>query len=440
MSKQTHIQHKSETSGVFYAYLVCIFISPLPFALNRLWAWSSFASVSFLLLFFVLKHQKNAWQTINPSSRLQIKLLSLLAIWVLLQAFLLSQTAPFDILLSAIKTVFFISFFILGSLLITHREQAVTLMFTIVITAMLQASYGAFMTLSGIEIGFFVDKTSYLGKATGTFVNRNHFAGYLELALAVSIGLMMTTETHFVGNAQKKFRQTVELLLSKKALTRLGIIIMVIALVLSRSRMGNSAFFIGLLSCGGLTLLLMHKKSTSLIILLVTLVLFDVAILSTFFGVKKVAERIQQTQIEHESRDEVALDSLEMFLDKPLTGHGLGSFKYVYPNYRDSKVKSEHIYDHAHNDYMQFLLELGIVPFLMLIWVVLISLKNALLCIKQTRSSLKHGMAFSCLMGITVIAIHSTVDFNLQIPANTLLFMIVLTLGNASYHHKFAKK
>ncbi len=423
-------------SKLFYAYLLILFFSPLPFGLNRLWAWSLFASLSFLLLFFTLKQQPKAWTELNNSSKLQLKLFLLVVLWVLLQPFFIQKPLSFDILLSAIKSLFLIGFFATSGFLIKTRDCVKKLMFTIVITAMLQASYGAFMSLSGIEIGFFIEKTSYIGKATGTFINRNHFAGYLEMALAISIGLMMTSETRFFGNAQKKFRQSIELLLSKKAIIRLAIIIMVIALVLSRSRMGNSAFFISLLGCGSLTLLLMPKKSNSLIILLITLVLFDVAILSTFFGIKKVTERIQNTNAIHESRDEVAQDSWRMFLDKPLSGHGLGSYQYNYPSYRSIAVSSQQIYDHAHNDYLEFLVELGIFPFIILLIIVLISLKNALLCIKKTHSSLKNGMAFSCFMGISVIAIHSTVDFNLQIPANALLFMVILTLGNLSYHKK----
>jgi hypothetical protein len=39
------------------------------------------------------------------------------------------------------------------------------------------------------------------------------------------------------------------------------------------------------------------------------------------------------------------------------------------------------------------------------------------------------GMSFACIMGVTSILIHSWVDFNLQIPANAALFMVLLALG-----------
>lgn len=431
-------------SKSFHAYLAIIVLSPLPLGSNRLWAWSLLAAFTFFVLFRhihkAIKYDRRAFAKINSSAKLQINLLLLTAFWVFLQPFFIPNLAPNDLLLNAIKSLFFIGFFILGAYSITNLKQAKTLMLVIVVSAIFQATYGAFMTLSGLEFNFFAQKTDYLGRATGTFINRNHFAGYLELSLAISIGLMISTETDLSGNIRQKTRKIIELMLSSKALVRLGIIIMVIALVLSRSRMGNTAFFASLFIAGVLALILMRKKSKSLSILLISLIIFDIAILSTFFGLEKVTERIQGSSLQYETRDEVAQDALNMFLDRPLTGHGLGSFKHTYPAYRSESVYNVQIYDYVHNDYLQFLLELGIIPFLLLLLVCLISLKNALLGMRKKGSSLRKGMAFASLMGISAIAIHSTVDFNLQIPANALLFMVILNLGNLSYHRLSSTK
>jgi hypothetical protein len=50
------------------------------------------------------------------------------------------------------------------------------------------------------------------------------------------------------------------------------------------------------------------------------------------------------------------------------------------------------------------------------------------------RDPLMRGMSFACIMGVTAILIHSWVDFNLQIPANAVLFMVLLALGWISLH------
>src|SRR5690606_14717807 len=61
--------------------------------------------------------------------------------------------------------------FVLTLLLLDSPRRMRVLMFALVLSGLFQALYGSFMTLSGLEYGFFVPKTAYVGMATGTFVN-----------------------------------------------------------------------------------------------------------------------------------------------------------------------------------------------------------------------------------------------------------------------------
>src|SRR5690606_19224321 len=106
------------------------------------------------------------------------------------------------------------------------------------VSGTLQAFYGTFMTLSGTEWLLSGPKEHYRGVVTGTFVNRNHLAGYLELTISCAIGLMLALR----DGKPFTWRSLVELLLSAKLRLRLALVIMVIALVMSQSRMGNTAF------------------------------------------------------------------------------------------------------------------------------------------------------------------------------------------------------
>ena len=99
----------------------------------------------------------------------------------------------------------------------------------------------------------------------------------------------------------------------------------------------------------------------------------------------------------------------------------------VFPRYRAETIVN--FYDHAHNDYAQFASESGLLGLALLGAFVSMSLGAALLAQWRRRDPLMRGMAFACVMGTTAILIHSWVDFNLQIPANALLFMVVLALG-----------
>jgi O-antigen ligase len=178
-----------------------------------------------------------------------------------------------------------------------------------------------------------------------------------------------------------------------------------------------------------LALLLMKNKSKSTTILLSSLLIIDITIVGAFFGVEKVAERLQGTSIEKESRDEVSRDTFNMWLENPILGTGAGSYRYVYPHYKSDDVTSVQLYDHAHNDYLQFLAEFGVLAFLFLAASVLQSFYWAVQAMRSRRRPINQGLGFASAMGIIAIMIHSAVDFNLQIPANAFIFIFILAIG-----------
>jgi O-antigen ligase len=208
---------------------------------------------------------------------------------------------------------------------------------------------------------------------------------------------------------------------------------MVVALVLTRSRMGNSSFFISLLVTGVIGLLLAKRATKSMVILLVSLVAIDVFIVGTYFGTKRVVDRITQTTAETEDRDEVAGYAVRMWKDYPVFGAGLGAFPVVFPRYSGDGTQQS--YTHAHNDYLEFGAETGAVGLSLLALMVLMSFAAALRAQYLRRDPLMRGLSFAALMGILALMIHSAVDFNLQIPANALSFMLLLAFAWISLYH-----
>jgi O-antigen ligase len=99
----------------------------------------------------------------------------------------------------------------------------------------------------------------------------------------------------------------------------------------------------------------------------------------------------------------------------------------TFPAYRPEQVAN--FYDYTHNDYVQFAAESGVVGLGLLGLVVALSLGAALRAQWLRRDPLMRGMSFASIMGVTAILIHSWVDFNLQIPANAVYFMVLLALG-----------
>jgi len=138
---------------------------------------------------------------------------------------------------------------------------------------------------------------------------------------------------------------------------------------------------------------------------------------------------LQNTSSQTESRDEVTRDTLTIFKDYPLVGIGAGTFTHVFPALKSEDVTSFSLYNNAHNDYAQFAAEFGAPAYVALASVVIWSLWNALVAMRKRNSRFYQGIGFSVTMAIVAIGFHSTVDFNLQIPANASLFVVILALA-----------
>jgi O-antigen ligase len=151
-------------------------------------------------------------------------------------------------------------------------------------------------------------------------------------------------------------------------------------------------------------------------------------IVGNFFGIEEVAQRLQETSIDSEIRDEVARDTLVMVRDYPLTGTGAGSFYSTYPMY-DSGSFGFGFVKHVHNDYLEFASNLGLPAFGLLGFCVLASLWHSIRAQLRRRDRLMQGMGFAASMAIVALLIHSIVDFNLHIPANAATFMVILALS-----------
>lgn len=435
---------------LFGAYLALLFWVPLPFASVMQWSASIIEFWVFgLSLLWILEYMKSRVEFTPVFFRAK-PVLMLFALWlvfVMMQflplppslVFMLSpESAKINALAgnkewltlsvdtyatttSWMKSASYVLFFALSLLLVNSRARLENLAYVLIFSGLFQAVYGALMTMSGYEY--------IIGNATGTFINRNHLAGYLEMCLSVSMGLMISRlGGKGASNWRQKTRNVLRLFFSQKMKLRLSLLLMVIALVLTRSRMGNSAFFSSMMAAGIIGLIFSRHATRSMVILLASLVVIDIFIVGSWFGVDQVVERIENSSVINDA-DRVDLFSkgLQQWRDYPLTGSGLGSYDIVFPRYKDEELSGRP--EHAHNDYVEFGSESGIVGIILLGLCVLFSFIAALFAQYRRRDPLMRGMAFASTMAIIALLIHSTVDFNLQIPANAMTFMVILALG-----------
>jgi putative inorganic carbon (HCO3(-)) transporter len=333
-----------------------------------------------------------------------------------------------------LKSLAYVLLFILALLLVDSRQRLKILAFVLVLSGLGQAVYGS---LSLAAAGG--------GVAHGTFVNRNHYAAYLVLCLSVGIGLLVASMGRLAGTVswRQRLRHIGTLILSGKAPLRIFLAIMVIALVLTHSRMGNASFFAGLLVTGTLALILFREMPRPVMLLIASLIVIDVVIIGSWVGIERVKERIAGTTLAEESRDEFDLYSVRMWRDYPLFGAGAGSYAGVFPRYREGEA-AQGLLEHSHNDYLEFLTEYGIPGVLLPGGVVLLALWNAVLTLWRRRSQFARGIGFGALMAIAAMLVHATVEFNLQIPAYAATFLVILAMawharylpsGNDTYFH-----
>ncbi len=315
--------------------------------------------------------------------------------------------------------------FLLVLLLVRSRRRLRLLAGTLVIAAVAQAILASLLALTGAS-RLFIDAAA---RAHGTFINPNRLAGYLEMAIALGIGLLVAdlSEPGQASNWRKRLRACVRTLLGRKARLRIYLAILVIALVMTASRMGNTAFFISLVVAGAIGALSLRRSPWPVLILLVSLVMVDVLILGTWSGLDRVRERLEQIVLTEDAQYQLGVRATAYLSDYRWFGSRGGSFYAVYPAYRNAESIPLHS-AHADNDLLEFQLEYGVVGVVPLTIVVLLSVAAALYVLFSRDDALCRGMAFASLMGIAAILIHSAVDANLHIPANAALFMILLAL------------
>jgi len=122
-------------------------------------------------------------------------------------------------------------------------------------------------------------------------------------------------------------------------------------------------------------------------------------------------------------------NTLQMIKDRPILGTGLGTFIYAYPKYRPPRFR---IFMNAvHNDYLQYGQEMGIFGLGSFALLLVLFFKKNLSLLKNLKDKYLQSLTLGFLVSIIAIAIHSLGDFNLQIPANALLFWIILALSSS---------
>jgi O-antigen ligase len=119
---------------------------------------------------------------------------------------------------------------------------------------------------------------------------------------------------------------------------------------------------------------------------------------------------------------------LPIVRDFPIAGSGGGSFYNIFLSYRTPSYGYTFV-DHTHNDFVEIATDYGLLGLCILGGLVAMTLATTLKVMSKRKSRLPWGIAFGVTMSIVTLLIHSTVDFNLQIPANAMTIVVILAMG-----------
>ena len=427
----------------FWLLALTLFALPWPWGANRDWIWPWFAAWLGLLAAFVFGGAALGRWPLSPAFARSRIVVAIALAWLALTAVAahwpgegwpLDRTAARK---AELLTAMYVAILLLVLATVDTSGRLRRLLAVVFAVGAVQAIYATFMTLSGLEIGFFARKTINLGVATGTYVNRNHLAGMLALAGGCGAGLLVAQLGGEGGESWRaRARAFVALLLGPKAILRALLAALVVGLVLTQSRMGNVAFFAGLGAAGVAAMVAMRPLPRTLAWFLVSVVVIDLVVLGSWVGVERVATRLRETTVATPTtagassdveRVDVARATLALWREHPWLGVGPGGFRTAFPTVKPDSVRL--FYDHAHNDWAQLLAERGVVGAATWAALPLAGLVLAIRAMRRRRDPAIRGAAFGAVAAITALAVHGLADFNLQIPANAALFHAAIAIG-----------
>jgi O-antigen ligase len=134
-------------------------------------------------------------------------------------------------------------------------------------------------------------------------------------------------------------------------------------------------------------------------------------------------------QYAHPGQDRLSIwrDTLHLIRRHPVLGSGFGSFATVYPSVQTAFLNN--VVDHAHCDYLELATELGLPGGILVFGGVLCVLERTFHRCKKSSEDYDKAISFACFGSIFAILLHSLADFNLYIPANALIFVMILALA-----------
>lgn len=335
-----------------------------------------------------------------------------------------SQTlsiAPGSSIHSLVQFLTFGIFFFLVLQVSANRERARFIAAALFWVIVAHALYGLVALTQLGDTVLFLEKLAYLGSATGTFINRNSYATFMAFGLVLGTAL--------TAQAVEKAADSRQVPIASIMFLLVGLAFLIVTLYSTQSRMGLAA---GLAGSVAVTIGFIFKIGRRLPGLSVLMILLGVALaiaVTVLFG-SGTLDRLGSVEQSFDVRSALYRQVIDMIAARPLLGFGGGSFEAAFPLYHALPVSPDLVWNKAHSTYLALWVEYGLIfgsiPLLVVLGI-------AFRCIQLViRRKTDWVLPLAALGIIVTAALHSLVDFSLEMEANALFFAALLALGLAS--------
>lgn len=306
----------------------------------------------------------------------------------------------------------------------THQVKLLTMIFSVYGCGL--ALFAVLQSASSTTRIFWLRTPKFGGWIYGPYVNHNHYAGLMEMLVPIPLVFAMSRR-----NAHG----------TRRRMAIGAAAIMTASVFLSGSRGGMLSITVEILVLLLVIAFRQHNRKTAwpiaaFLVVLVGLLLWLGG--SVLIGRIATMPTKSRTDLSTSLRLAINHDAMRMFYSRPILGWGLGNFATAYPQFRSFYTND--LVDQAHNDYLQLLVETGILGFATMLWFIFSMYRYAIPKLRNWDHDVNGSITLAAMLGCTGILAHSFVDFNLQIPANAALFYVLAIFAAAPPCFGFSRR
>jgi O-antigen ligase len=267
----------------------------------------------------------------------------------------------------------------------------------------------------------------------GPFVNPNHYAGWMLMAVPLGLGLAYGTFERARLEAPSGARSPVAWAISEEggmlALSVFTCLAMGVSLMMTKSRSGIACFAVAMLLSGGMMFVRQHRASAKAAVAVTVALLF----LSTiaWAGVDTLFEKFASADgglPAATSRLRAWKDTVRIIRDDPMTGTGLDTYGTAMVVYQTSPRHAH--FQEAHNDYLQLAAEGGLLVGLPIVFTLAMFVAGIRRRFHEApKVGITYWLRVGAVIGLVSIGLQSLVEFSLQMPGNAALFAVLAAVA-----------